>query len=206
MLPLDQRIQDAWVAHIASHSGGRQNNPLTPQIHAGVSTAGAQPANGNGDFGRLEQYIGDVQPAQFKRDVTYQLYYVTECLIWLWKRLPRPILLRAAGDPVDAEIAALLRNFNAGTWIEDLDDNERQALRDKRNGQMATPRRNRAVPRRAPTGGSATDTSTVPDNDAGEGEPIVQPTELRGGELVEAIVDGQAHEPPPPPPGWPPQP
>jgi hypothetical protein len=117
--------------------------------------------------------------ADFTHDVTYQLYYVTECLIWLWKRLPREFLVRDEGrNEQDRRIEALLRDLNAGTKIENLTNAERAELAAKRQGQRATP-----------TNGVEIIVK--------RGE-VVAPASIR-----EVAVTAQSHEPPPPPPGWP---
>jgi len=183
MSELEKTIKDAWVGHIAAHSG-----PITPSIarqitgvvhreRPALSQATSAQAPETRDFQKLEQYIARVEPQEFTRDVSYQLYYVTECLIWLWKRLPREILIKDENkSEVDDEIDRLLSVLNAGATKEQLSAAEQLALPNKAQGDRATPNGVEAIVKRA---------------------------EIGGGRIQEGRVRGFSHEPPPPPPGWP---
>jgi hypothetical protein len=184
MSDLETSIKDAWVSYIEAHEGQNANpaeikRSVFRERHAVTHSSSTPRQPDLGDFVRLERYIESVDPEKFKRDVSYQLYYVTECLIWLWKRLPREILVRDEGrNSQDERIDALLRDLNIGTIIENLTSAEKAELPDKRQGSPATP--------------------------ANGMEVIVKRGEFVGPASVrEMAVIAQSHEPPPPPPGWP---
>ena len=184
MSELEKTIKDAWVGHIAAHSG-----PINPSIARQITEAvhrerpalrqvtSAQ-APETRDFQKLEQYIARVHPQEFTRDVSYQLYYVTECLIWLWKRLPREILVRDEGrNRQDKVVDALLRDLNAGTSISKLTPAQVAELPTLKQG------------RPTPVDGA---------------EAIVKRGEFVAPDTIrEVALTAQSHEPPPPPPGWP---
>jgi len=183
MSDLETSIKDAWVSYIEAHEGQNANpaeikRSVFREHHAVAPSSSTQLQPDVGDFARLERYIASVDSEKFKRDVSYQLYYVTECLIWLWKRLPREILVRDEGrNRQDKVVDALLRDLNAGTSISKLTPAQVAELPTLKQG------------RPTPVDGA---------------EAIVKRGEFVAPDTIrEVALTAQSHEPPPPPPGWP---